>query len=287
MQALSANHYLPATAALLLYLTSAAVLWLRATAGHRTVSQTPPGSQSAPDNGLTRSHAIIVSALALLAAAAHAVSLMGTAFDSGALNFSFFNSLSVTAWFTVVLLLLVSIGRPVLSLGLIVFPIAAVVVGCALVFARQSALSVEPELQWHVIISVIAYALLTMAAVQSILVALQDKRLRTHRTGGVLNALPSLKLMEQVLLQLLIASFLLLLLALVTGFIFLYDLFAQRLVHKTILSILAVVLLAILLVGHFRFGWRGQKAARMTLGAYFALLLGYFGSKFVKELLLS
>jgi len=230
MQALSANHYLPATAALLLYLTSAAVLWLRATAGHRTVSQTPQGSQSAPDNGLTRSHAIIVSALALLAAAAHAVSLMGTAFDSGALNFSFFNSLSVTAWFTVVLLLLVSIGRPVLSLGLI---------GCALVFARQSALSVEPELQWHVLISVIAYALLTMAAVQSILVALQDKRLRTHRTGGVLNALPSLKLMEQVLLQLLIASFLLLLLALVTGFIFLDDLFAQRLVHKTILSILA------------------------------------------------
>ena len=284
MQAISANQYLPGTAALLLYLTSAAVLWLRATARQSTPDQ--QGPQSEP-NGLTRHHAVMVSALALLAAAAHALSLMGTAFDAGALNFSFFNSLSVTAWFTVILLLLVSIGRPVLSLGLIVFPIAAVVVGCALVFARQNALSVEPELQWHVLISVIAYALLTMAAVQSILVALQDRRLRAHRTGGLLNALPSLKLMEQVLLQLLIASFLLLLLALITGFIFLDDLFAQRLVHKTILSILAVVLLAILLIGHFRFGWRGQKAARMTLGAYFALLLGYFGSKFVKELLLS
>jgi len=253
MQAISANQYLPGTAALLLYLTSAAVLWLRATARQSTPDQ--QGPQGEP-NGLTRHHAVMVSALALLAAAAHALSLMGTAFDSGALNFSFFNSLSVTAWFTVILLLLVSIGRPVLSLGLIVFPIAAVVVGCALVFARQNALSVEPELQWHVLISVIAYALLTMAAVQSILVALQDRRLRAHRTGGLLNALPSLKLMEQVLLQLLIASFLLL-------------------------------LLAILLIGHFRFGWRGQKAARMTLGAYFALLLGYFGSKFVKELLLS
>ena len=284
MQAISANQYLPGTAALLLYLTSAAVLWLRATARQSTPDQ--QGPQGEP-NGLTRHHAVMVSALALLAAAAHALSLMGTAFDAGALNFSFFNSLSVTAWFTVILLLLVSIGRPVLSLGLIVFPIAAVVVGCALVFARQNALSVEPELQWHVLISVIAYALLTMAAVQSILVALQDRRLRAHRTGGLLNALPSLKLMEQVLLQLLIASFLLLLLALITGFIFLDDLFAQRLVHKTILSILAVVLLAILLIGHFRFGWRGQKAARMTLGAYFALLLGYFGSKFVKELLLS
>jgi len=283
MQAISANQFLPATVALLLYLASAAVLWMRA----KTTSnaQNQPGTQMHP--GVPRRQTLIVTALTLLAAAAHAITLSGTAFDSGTLNFSFFNSLSVTAWFTVILLLLYSIGRPVLALGLIVFPMSAVVVGCALIFARQHALSVEPELQWHVLISVIAYALLTMAAVQSVLVALQDRRLRTHRTGGVLNALPSLKLMEQVLLQLLIASFLLLLLALITGFIFLDDLFAQRLVHKTALSILALVLLAILLIGHFRFGWRGQKAARMTLGAYIALLLGYFGSKFVKELLLS
>ena len=93
--------------------------------------------------------------------------------------------------------------------------------------------------------------------------------------------------MEQVLLQLLIASFILLSLSLITGFVFLDDLFAQRLVHKTALSILALLLIAILLVGHFRFGWRGQKAAHMTLGAYIALVLGYFGSKFVKELLLA
>lgn len=93
--------------------------------------------------------------------------------------------------------------------------------------------------------------------------------------------------MEQVLLQLLIASFLLLALALATGFVFLDNLFAQRLVHKTMLSLLALALLAVLLIGHYRFGWRGQKAAKMTLGAYIALVLGYFGSKFVKELLLS
>jgi len=175
----------------------------------------------------------------------------------------------------------------VLTLGLIVFPAGAAVLGCALLFAGQQDLSVEPQLQWHVLISITAYALLTMAAGQSILVSLQDKRLRAHRPGGLLRALPSLKLMEQVLLQLLLASFLLLSLALITGFIFLDDLFAQRLVHKTALSILALLLLAILLVGHFRLGWRGQKAAKMTLGAYIALLLGYFGSKFVKELLLS
>jgi len=288
------NQYIPGIAALMLYLASAALLWRSATTEQDSASlpnsdQANIGktSTSQATTGMSRKLVLIVGAIALLGVLLHATVLHGTAFKSGALNFSFFNSLSVTAWFTVILLLLVSIARPVLSLGLIVFPASAAVLGCALLFAGQHDLSVEPQLQWHVLISITAYALLTMAAVQSILVSLQDKRLRAHRPGGLLRALPSLKLMEQVLLQLLIASFLLLSLALITGFIFLDDLFAQRLVHKTALSILALLLLAILLIGHFRLGWRGQKAAKMTLGAYIALLLGYFGSKFVKELLLS
>jgi len=51
-------------------------------------------------------------------------------------------------------------------------------------------------------------------------------------------------------------------------------LFAQRLVHKTALSVLALILLAVLLAGHYRFGWRGQKAAKMTLCAYGASGMG-------------
>ncbi len=282
MDATFLNHTLPGIAALMLYLISSAFLW-HAAIDRPTTKRNGEGNHG----GLSRKRLVLTGVIALTGAVAHLIMLHGSAFSSNALNFSFFNSLSVTAWFTVLLLLVVSLGRPVLTLGLIVFPATAAMTGLALIFSDSQALSVEPQLQWHVLISVVAYALLTMAAVQSILVSLQDKRLRAHRPGGLVRALPSLKLMEQVLLQLLIASFLLLILALVTGVIFLDDLFAQRLVHKTALSILALVLLAALLIGHYRFGWRGQKAAKMTLGAYIALVLGYFGSKFVKELLLS
>jgi len=267
------THQLLPIGALILYLISALLLW-RSVSGGVSKSILAHWSARLP---------II---LAVLGAIAHAITLFYTTYNSGQLNFSFFNSLSVTAWFTVVLLLLISITRPILTLGLVVLPISALIVACAIVFARQQSLAVEPKLQWHVLISIIAYALLTMAAAQSIMVALQDKRLHAHRPGGLLRHLPPLKQMEQVLLQLLIASFLLLSLSLVTGFVFLDDLFAQRLVHKTTLSIVALILLALLLIGHYRIGWRGQKAAKMTLGAYAALLLGYFGSKFVKELLL-
>ena len=92
--------------------------------------------------------------------------------------------------------------------------------------------------------------------------------------------------METVLFQLLVASFLMLSLALLTGFVFLDDLFAQRLVHKTTLSLFAWGILAILLIGQLVWGWRGQKAALMTSISYASLVLGYFGSKFVLEFIL-
>ncbi|MDL4864853.1 cytochrome C biogenesis protein, partial [Halomonas elongata] len=44
---------------------------------------------------------------------------------------------------------------------------------------------------------------------------------------------------------------------------------------------------ATLLVCHHWLGWRGMRAVRWTLGGYLTLLLAYFGSKFVLEVLLA
>ncbi|OOZ35821.1 cytochrome c biogenesis protein CcsA, partial [Solemya elarraichensis gill symbiont] len=70
------------------------------------------------------------------------------------------------------------------------------------------------------------------------------------------------------------------------GFIFLEDMFAQHLVHKTLLSLIAWCVFAILLHGRFKFGWRGRKALKWTLAGFAFLLLAYFGSKAVIELIL-
>ena len=81
-------------------------------------------------------------------------------------------------------------------------------------------------------------------------------------------------------------GFILLTLALITGFMFLQDMFAQRMVHKTILSIVAWLVFSTLLWGRFRSGWRGQKALIWTLVGFVVLMLAYFGSKFVIEVVL-
>lgn len=262
-------------AAVALYTASAYLLY-------RSVAAETDTSDPDQKSG-TRSTVWLV---ALAAAALHGWLLIHSTFKSTGLNLAFFNSLSITAWFAVMITLLLNVGRPVINLGLILFPMTAVTLLASIFFTHPDTSIIETEVQWHVLISVIAYALLTIAAGQSVLVSLQDNRLHSHRPGGFLRALPPLATMETVLFQLLVATFLMLTLALITGFVFLDDVFAQRLVHKTTLSIVAWLLLAVLLMGQWRWGWRGQKAAGMTIGAFLSLLLGYFGSKFVIELIL-
>ena len=99
--------------------------------------------------------------------------------------------------------------------------------------------------------------------------------------------LPPLTQSESLLFRTLAAAFALLTLALAMGLVFVENLFAQALAHKTVLSLLSWAVLATLLFGHWRWGWRGAKAARWTLAAMLLLALAFFGSRFVYEFLLT
>jgi ABC-type uncharacterized transport system permease subunit len=92
--------------------------------------------------------------------------------------------------------------------------------------------------------------------------------------------------MEYLLFQMLTTGIVFLTLSLASGLLFIEDLFAQHLVHKTVLSILAWIIFTGLLIGRSRYGWRGQTAIRWTLIGFALLLLAYFGSKLVLELIL-
>ncbi len=135
-------------------------------------------------------------------------------------------------------------------------------------------------------ISVVAYSLIMLGAIQALLLAYQDYSIRTHNPGGFIRYLPPMHDMETLLFQFLGFGFVCLSASLLTGFLFLEDIFAQHLVHKTVLSIVAWFILAVLLFGRFQFGWRGKTAIRWTLFAFAFLMLAYFGSKLVLEFIL-
>jgi ABC-type uncharacterized transport system permease subunit len=209
-------------------------------------------------------------------------------FTAGGLNLSFFNAVSLAAWTVAGLLLISALSKPVENLAILALPLAALTVLLDLRYPGSHLLADDTgwALRVHVLTSLLAYSLLTLASAQAILLAVQDTHLRRHHPGGFIRALPPLQTMESLLFEMISVGFVLLSVALATGFVYLEDMFAQHLVHKTVLSIVAWIAFAVLLWGRYRFGWRGRKAIRWTLAGFAVLMLAYFGSKAVIELIL-
>ena len=201
------------------------------------------------------------------------------------LSLPLFTALAATSLTIVFLLILLCLRRPADYLGIAVYPIAAL----TLLFSHtQSGNSdlVGGAIQIHVFLSLVAYAVLALAAAQALLVSIQRRYLSKHKPGGFIRALPALDRTEGLLFTLLIAGFALLSLSLISGFFYLEDMFAQSLAHKTVLSCLGWLIFAILLFGRWQFGWRGKKAVHWTLAGFALLVLAYFGSKIVLEIIL-
>lgn len=209
-------------------------------------------------------------------------------FSQPGLNLAFFNALALTAWTVVALLLVSSLTKLVENLGILILPIAALTLFLEIRYPSQAFLreSAGWPIKIHVLLSMLAYSLLTLASVQAILLAVQDHHLHCRQPVGFLRTLPPLQTMESLLFEMIGAGFILLTLALASGFAFLEDMFAQHLVHKTVLSTLGWLVFGALLLGRLRYGWRGRTAIIWTLSGFVILMLAYFGSKAVLELIL-
>jgi len=203
------------------------------------------------------------------------------------LNVGFFSIFSLVGWLVALLLVLVTFRQKVESLGIIVFPFSALSVALQYFSpSHQNIVQLSSGIQAHILVSILAYSLLSIAAVQAILLYIQERHLHNKQPGGFIRALPALDTMENLLFRIIALGFIVLSISLISGVFYLDDMFAQHLVHKTILSVIAWFIFAILLWGRWQFGWRGRTAIRWTISGFIFLMLAYFGSKFVIELIL-
>lgn len=228
-----------------------------------------------------------VPGLGVAALVAHLLMLFAHGRSAG-FDLHFFNALSAIAALCVLVLLSLMTWQRLQRLAAVVFPIAALTVWLAtLVDARPAAHGIADwRIATHATLAVLAFATLSIAAVVAIQLGVQDHALRTHRLSRWFSGAPPLVQVEQLLFQLIGAGFLLLTVALLTGVLFVEDLMAQHLAHKTVLSGIAWCVFGVLLAGRVRYGWRGRRAVRLVLSGMVLLALAYFGSKFVLELVL-
>jgi ABC-type uncharacterized transport system permease subunit len=219
----------------------------------------------------------------------HGAALYTHWFPEGAREISFLDVLSLCALVVVCLQLLsLFVRSDVFDAGLVALPIAVVVLLADWLVPAPGSLLADASATtaWHIVSSVMAFGVLSIAAVYAVFVALIDHFLRQHHLNRLVRALPALDVLEGLLFRLIAAGFLLLTISLGTGLLFVDDLFAQHLAHKTLLSIVAWVVFGTLLWGRQFRGWRGRTAVQMTIAGVLLLVLAYFGSKLVLEVLL-
>lgn len=210
-------------------------------------------------------------------------------FSGSPLDVSLPHLLSLCALVIILVLISSTFTRNTLfDAGLVALPIAAgvVLLEWVLPHAAIPLNDVSSGIAVHLISSVLAFGVLSIAGVYAMFVAIIDHFLRRHHLNPLVRTLPALEVLESLLFKLISVGFLLLTISLLSGLVFINDIFAQHLVHKTVLSIMTWLLFGLLLFGRWRYGWRGSLAVRMTLAGIILLLLSYFGSKLVLEIIL-
>jgi len=247
--------------------------------------------------GLNQTHGLIskqqkprklIQTAGLVALFFHLLCLHGLLLGQNGLSLSLFNIGSLIFAFITAILLASSISKPIENVLALTFPLTAITIFCSLLIPApaDSALQYSGGMLTHILSSILAYSLITIAACQAVLVAIQNKELKQKHIKGIIQLFPPLQTMESLLFEMLSAGLALLTISIATGMIFLDDMLAQHLAHKTVLSIIAWVVFATLLLGRYQLGWRGNTAIKGTLIGFTLLMLAYFGSNIVLQLIL-
>ncbi len=223
----------------------------------------------------------------LLAVGAHLFSAYGVIRTGDGYHFGIVQISTLIFAAVAMLVVVSSLRKPLGDLILGLFPLAVLSIILSLsVDSDYPAQQISTGIATHILLSILAYSFFTIAALQAAFVAYQNYQLRHHHAASAIRRFPPLQDMESFLFELLSTGQALLSLGIIAGFVFVEDMGAQGLPHKTFFSILAWVVFSVLLWGRHQMGWRGNTAIRGTLTGFMFLILGFYGSKFVLEFIL-
>ncbi len=270
-------------AAFLLYLLIGWIFW------RNTWSQAAANANDHPQSIITQAQYAMLIPLML-----HAVTLYQSMFVDAGLSFGLSTAVSSIVWLTAFIYWFSGFFNRLRGLQTLVAPVAAaaaIAVLLPLFFPslRPLANTELPAFKAHLLVAMMAYSLLTIAALHALLMTVVERHLHHPGSHSILNNLPPLLAMEKLLFNIIWIGFVLLTLTLLSGIVFSKEVFGQSLTftHKTLFGFISWGVFAALLAGRQFYGWRGRIAIRWTLAGFITLLLAYIGSKFVLEIVLN
>lgn len=148
-------------------------------------------------------------------------------------------------------------------------------------FAPNEILPLPPDMRswWlpvHASISIIAAAFLTLAAIGGVMYLLQERELKQKRFGFFFSRLPDLNTLDKLNQHCISIGFPLMTAGMIAGYLWAHQIWGGRPWQwnpKIIMSVITWLLYAGLMHQRFTMGWRGRRAAGITILAFFAVLL--------------
>jgi len=232
----------------------------------------------------------IVNVVLMIGLVSHALLIYITTISNG-INLNFSNSLLIVSWVTVFFYYFINRKFQFHGLeNLTLIPALIIILSHPFLHNDQSfAIQVSINSIIHIIIAILSYSLLTVGAIFSIFILLfQNNLTKKYTDEENFSGNFSLLSMENILFKIYLFGFILLSITLFSGILFTNEIFGASIIwnHKTIFSFMAWITYGAVLLGRMNYGWRGKKAVVISLIAFIFLILSYFGTKFVLEILL-
>ena len=208
---------------------------------------------------------------------------VGLAVRAGARGNAIFNSfhdqLSLLAWLIVGVYLLVQLRYHLAVLGALVSPFAFLLtLSSYIVFSGAQTLPAELQTAWlpaHVAPAFLGYAVFAVASCVSLVYLLQERQLKAKRRG-LFRRLPSLETLDDLNYRCVAWGFALFTIGIVTGSLLAKAMWGTFWSWEPvqILSVLTWLLYAVLLQTR-SVGWRGRRAATLTIVGFALLIVSF------------
>jgi ABC-type uncharacterized transport system permease subunit len=224
-----------------------------------------------------------------LAILSHSVLLSNNIFFQHTIDLSLINVISLVAFIITFSVTFIAIRFKANLIVTVTYGFAALLLSSLAFVPENQHMTIDvnkANLVTHISLALLSYAILVIATLYALQVKYINHKLKSKNISAI-NNFPPLMQVEGQLFKIMLAGTICLLISQVVGLLFIDGFFGSENLHKTILSFIALVIYVLILLGHYRLGWRGHRVLILSLVATTLLTLSYFGSRFVKEFLLS
>src|SRR5688500_13852914 len=162
--------------------------------------------QSLPGHTVNQNKILL---FALLALSAHLVNVIRVIATDAGYDFGFFRIATLFSWTIAFIVVISSLRKPLANLFLVLFPLAIVSILCSLFLpSRYDPLNnLEEGVAVHIVLGIVGFSLITIAAVQALLLAWLNRELKRKHFTTVLRHMPPLQTMEALLFESIWAGF--------------------------------------------------------------------------------